>query len=575
MTVVARRVPVQKAAERNAEKWLNAGLPKGHGLAPVRTMAGQMVALGERLLELLGRQRERYARYVEEHPPALAPIHKDATRDLPPETVETYHSWLESVALRREWWRDPEARFELDRAELSAAMREALEEAVGTGAMGARRALGALEPGFLSLGQREARSVLKDIGPYGASTNPEARAIYQAIADRAAGEAARAAVLRDGAGRLLGAVSYRTAGDVLDVGHLGALDGAAPGTGVQLVRELAAVAQKEGKGLALTAPAEAESFFTSLGFERDPIAGTLRLSAANAGRLVSDPDSLGQRWIRVGWLEGPDRARVRALAQQAASRGEGLAIDAAPGAGSVFERLGMTRAGNTFRFTAEQTAAFASGLTGPTTFGGQLTWELAVAGASDWLQDVKIPQVVDEVTETTHQALVDALAYGLDRGENTQQLAYRVRHLDNVFGRVRAERIARTEVITANRHGGYQIGKEAGCKEHEWRARVESPRTREWHYNVHRQRVPYGEPYTVPNRKGKPDKLLYPGDSSLGASADNVIQCRCSERRIKPGVTDDETLGINEHDLADGPAAPGPVVAGVKVWVSGGEEAKP
>ena len=160
------------------------------------------------------------------------------------------------------------------------------------------------------------------------------------------------------------------------------------------------------------------------------------------------------------------------------------------------------------------------------------------------------------------------LPAGSIEARTPQALANRVRHLDRVFGRVRAERIARTEVITANRHGGYQIGKEAGCTEHEWRARVESPRTREWHRVAHKQRVPYDSPYTVLNRKGELQQLMYPGDRSLGAGPDQTINCRCSERRLKPSVTDDETLGVEEHDLTAGGPSPGPVVAGVKAWVT-------
>lgn len=524
-------------------------------------MAVQIAALEMRLLVALRAQQDRYARYVEEHPPVLAPVHKDASRDLPPEALGTYHDWLESVALRREWWGDENVRFEVDPAELSGAFADALKEAIGTGGEAARRALGALEPGFSSLGQKEARALLGEIGAYASSKNPEANAIYQAVADRAAGRAVRAAVLRDGAGRLVGAVSYRSAGDVLDIGHLGALDGAVPGTGVQLLRELATLAESEEKSLLLSVPAESESFFASIGFTREA-GGTFRLDLPGARALVDAAPGL-PGWVRVGWLEGPDRARVRALALEAAARGKGLVIEAAPGTAALYERLGMTRgAASTYAFTAKEAAAFATGLTGSTSFGGQLTWELAVAGASDWLLEVKIPGLVGELSETTHQALVDALAYGLDRGEGTQALADRVRHLDQVFGPVRAERIARTEVITANRHGGYQMGKEAGCKEHEWRARVESLRTRDWHRGAHKQRVPYGQPYTVYNRKGEPELLLYPGDRSLGAGPDNTVQCRCSERRLKPRVTDDLTLGIDEHGLATAPTAPGPVVTG-------------
>lgn len=680
MTGATRRQPVRKAAELEAEKWLKAGLPKGHGLAPIRAMAMQMATLTETLQSVFRAQQERYARYVETHPPLLAPISKAAIRDLPPEALETYHTWLESVVLGTEPGEG--ARFTLERAELSAALTEALEEAIGTGAEGARRALGALGPGFAPLGRVEARRLLADIAAYKKAPSPEARAVYQAVADRAKGNATRAAVLRDGAGRLLGAVSFRTATDSLDVSHLGALEGLVPGTGVQLLRELAAVAATEGKGLSVEAVAEAEGFFQSMGFARDP-EGRLRLSAARAARLVSDPAGLGAGWIRVGWLEGPDvafvvgdpwalgakalakelgeqwgaqlgsggafavqgvgeavraieqveeglvareaaemmrlavlrgaesrvlavaqfdtrpgslrigwlgtgpdapagtgRRMMRELSALAAKDGKGIVLQADPAAVGFYERLGMRNLGPgrefaTFAFTPQEALAFASGLTGSTRFAGQLTWELAVAGASDWLRLRKIPGVVDEVSETTHQALVEALARGLDEGETTQELAWRVRHLDKVFGRTRAERIARTEVLTANRHGGYLMGKEAGCAEHEWRAHTESPRTRDWHRSAHKQRVPYGHPYTISNREGELEQLLYPGDTSLGAGPDNVINCRCSEYRLKPGVIDDETLGIGEYDQAGGPTAPGPVTAGVAVWATGAEEAHP
>ena len=677
---VQRPVPVRKAAEIQAEKWLKAGLPKGHGLAPTRVMATQIATLAEALVAILRTQQEGYARYIETHPPVLSPIHKAAIRDLPPEALETYHSWPESVVLGTE--PGEIARFALDKAELSAALTEALQEAIGTGAEGARRALGALGPGFAPLGRVEARRLLKDIAAYEKAPSPEARAIYQAVADRAKGKVARAAVLRDGAGRLLGAASFRTVGDSLDVGHLGALEGLAPGTGVQLLRELAAVAARESKGLSIEAVAEAEGLFQSVGFARD-LEGRLRLSAARAARLVSDPGALGAGWIRVGWLEGPDvafvvgdpwglgarrlleelreqwggelgrggafavqgvgeavraieqveeglvareaaemmrlavlrggegrvlavaqfdtqpgslrigwlgtgpdapagtgRRMMRELSALAAKDGKGIVLQADPAAVGFYERLGMRNLGPgrefaTFAFTPGEALAFASGLTGSTRFAGQLTWELAVAGASDWLRLRKIPGVVDEVSETTHQALVEALARGLDEGETTQELAWRVRHLDKVFGPPRAERIARTEVLTANRHGGYQMGREAGCAEHEWRARTESPRTRDWHRSAHKQRVAYDLPYTISNRKGEPEQLLYPGDTSLGAGPDNVINCRCSEYRLKPGVTDDETLGIDEYDLAGSSRAPGPVAAGVAVWATGAEEAHP
>jgi len=89
---VPGRVPVHKAAEFQAEKWLKAGLPKGHGLASPRAMAAQIAALTETILSVFRAQQERYARYIETHTPVLTPISKAAVRDLPPEALETYHA---------------------------------------------------------------------------------------------------------------------------------------------------------------------------------------------------------------------------------------------------------------------------------------------------------------------------------------------------------------------------------------------------------------------------------------------------------------------------------------------------
>jgi len=647
LSAQCRRV-VRKAREIDTEAWLLAGLPKGHGLPAPAAMAAQMVDLKEALTGLLRAQRDRYVAYILSHPPALAPIAKGAAKDLPPETVLTHHFWLEGVTVRREWWNQETQSFQVDTRELASALGDSLEEAVGTGGMAARTATGALPPGFAGVTQPQAQALAREIAAWKTSRNAAARAIYQAIADRAGSAGLRGAALRDGAGRLVAAVSYRIGASALDVVHLGALETEVPGTGVQLVRELAAVAARNGKGIALQAPAEAGAFFEGLGFAAET-EGRFSLAAQAASGLAQSPSVLGPAWSRVGWLQGPEvsiapvdlpsvpavlrdvsgwtgtrrdlaevalssveftgttvpvlvakgadgtvlavaqyrlagenlvvtclsvnpaspvgggigRRVMGEIASIARQGGLGVVIDQpTKGAIGFYERLGMQWSGGSLTFTAEEASAFASGLTGGSAFGGQISWDLAVAGAADWLRARKIRGVVDQVTTATHQALVETLADGLEKGQSVQQLAERVRHLDRAFGSARAERIARTEVITASRAGAYYLGADAGCSEHEWRSRKDS-RVRAWHLAASGQRVPYDEPFTVDNAKGTSEKLLYPGDTSLGASASNVILCRCSDRKIKPGVTDDPALGIDEHGLADVKRAPGLVVAGI------------
>jgi SPP1 gp7 family putative phage head morphogenesis protein len=633
---------VRKADEADTEAWLKAGLPRGHGLPPTNVMAGLMVDLKEAVAQALATQRDLYVAYIRANHPQLAPVSKEAVRDLPAQAAVTYHAWIEGVTLRREWWNEKTRSIQVDTRQLASSLQDSLEEAIGTGAVAATRSAGAYAPGFAPLTQSQAKALLKEIGPYKASRSIEARAIYQAVADRAVSLSVRAAVLRDGAGRLLAAVSYTAGKEALEVAHMGALEAQVPGTGVQLVRELAALAAKDGRGIALQAPAAARPFFTGLGFAAET-KGRYSLAAPTASTLAQSPPALGPTWTRVGWLEGPeatlstlDKTAAKTVATQVAdwggvralmaenmtaATGEGTVVVLTSGDGKVlaiaqyhlpadgnlmvdsvavspsasagtgrrmmrelsaiaaakergvtigkptatargfYQRIGMSVSGPSLVFDVTETAAFATGLTGSTAFGGQISWDLAVAGASDWLREQTIKGVVDQVTATTHKALVDTLADGLDKGQSVQEIASRVQHLDSTFGPARAERISRNEVITATRAGNHQAAKDAGSQDHEWRSRQDS-RVRQWHADAHGQRQPIDKPFLVKNADGISEKLMYPGDRSLGATASNTVLCRCSVRNIKIGVTDDPALGIDQHGLAKVKRAPGQVVAG-------------
>lgn len=100
----------------------------------------------------------------------------------------------------------------------------------------------------------------------------------------------------------------------------------------------------------------------------------------------------------------------------------------------------------------------------------------------------------------------------------------------------RAETIARTESITALRAGrreGMQQGIEAGAIAQDavkrvWNATMDS-RTRPDHAQVSGQEVDgMNTPFTLPDGS----RMLYPGDTSLGASADQTINCRCYDEYV-------------------------------------------
>lgn len=100
----------------------------------------------------------------------------------------------------------------------------------------------------------------------------------------------------------------------------------------------------------------------------------------------------------------------------------------------------------------------------------------------------------------------------------------------------RADTIARTESITALRAGrreGMEQAIEAGAVNGQsvkraWDATMDS-RTRPDHQAMHRVEVDgMNTPYTLPDGS----RMLYPGDTSLRAAADQTILCRCYEELI-------------------------------------------
>jgi hypothetical protein len=87
----------------------------------------------------------------------------------------------------------------------------------------------------------------------------------------------------------------------------------------------------------------------------------------------------------------------------------------------------------------------------------------------------------------------------------------------------RAQKIARTEGNTVKelmRREQYEANEfVVGLT---WLAALQPGVTRDAHLAANEQTVPKGAPFIVDN-----EKLNYPGDSSLGASASNTINCRC------------------------------------------------
>lgn len=91
-------------------------------------------------------------------------------------------------------------------------------------------------------------------------------------------------------------------------------------------------------------------------------------------------------------------------------------------------------------------------------------------------------------------------------------------------------------IRTGSEVNGMQV---SDMSEKEWNAVLDT-RVRSFHADADGQRRPVNEPYLVN------DELLnYPGDSSLGASLNNTINCRCGSQF----VIDANTIGAEQVDV--------------------------
>lgn len=108
------------------------------------------------------------------------------------------------------------------------------------------------------------------------------------------------------------------------------------------------------------------------------------------------------------------------------------------------------------------------------------------------------------------------------------------RYKDNAL-KMRAENIARTEVAQAQNQSEYEATKQAVASgairpqavTREWDSAGDS-RVRPSHRAMDGQRVGLDEAFTSPDGQ----KLMHPGDGSLGASADLIVGCRCRVKTV-------------------------------------------
>jgi hypothetical protein len=166
-------------------------------------------------------------------------------------------------------------------------------------------------------------------------------------------------------------------------------------------------------------------------------------------------------------------------------------------------------------------------------------WAVAAAACNDWKQDddffdpfateirrylsTQAGSRIVGIRKTTLGRVRRELTAGVEAGEGTDKLASRVdRFLAKIYAH-RAETVARTEVLTASNLASDVAARATGvAQKKEWIATPDE-RTRDDHRDADDQVVAMDEPFVVGGHQ-----LMFPGDTSLGAPAGQIIQCRCA-----------------------------------------------
>jgi hypothetical protein len=143
---------------------------------------------------------------------------------------------------------------------------------------------------------------------------------------------------------------------------------------------------------------------------------------------------------------------------------------------------------------------------------------------SGWIS-TRVVGLWSKVEQTIRNKLAKTLDEGITAGRPIKELTEQIIDIVPDSTPVTARRIARTETTGAMNTGHQQMRVVAAVDEKEWIS-TRDKLTRSGRFN-HRtpdgQKQPNDQPFIVSG-----ERLLYPGDVSLGASGGNVINCRCT-----------------------------------------------
>ena len=128
---------------------------------------------------------------------------------------------------------------------------------------------------------------------------------------------------------------------------------------------------------------------------------------------------------------------------------------------------------------------------------------------------------IDDMTKTTQSMLAKLVQQAIDEGMGVAKAQALIRSKFTDMSRIRAERIARTEIVSASNLGSIEAARSTGLNLQKNWLSTRDGRTREAHASVDGQPADLNGYFIVDG-----EELMYPGD--IGGSPANVINCRCT-----------------------------------------------
>jgi len=155
--------------------------------------------------------------------------------------------------------------------------------------------------------------------------------------------------------------------------------------------------------------------------------------------------------------------------------------------------------------------------------------EEIIAQTAEEARKAGLGDKIVKISEYTRELIRKEIEQGLEKNLTKEQIARNITKVtEGTISKMRALRISRTETTLANSKSTEILSNAIPFEQVKiWLPRIDGKERPEHGAMLNKKPVPKKQPFIVGG-----ESMMYPGDSSLGASASNLVNCRCSQHYI-------------------------------------------